>query len=102
MKIDVRESFLLLAQKERVECNILDTKYDQGDGTFMYASNYRIQYEYKGNLVEIDNDLGNYDLGTLVSYVSSQPERLAFKITARSIISQLFNRKKLPLIIGRR
>ena len=100
MKIDVRESFIQLAQKEKVQCAVNDQSGIGADGSQWSASNYRIQYQYKGNVVEIENDLGSYDLGTLVCYVSRQPDRLAFKITARSIVSQLFNRKKSPLIIA--
>ena len=96
----ITESFSSLASKQNGNFQKKDGKYHIGDGSFLHNTNYSTSFNYKNSEVIVKNELGHQNLGFAECIISLQPNNSEFEITTRSIISQIFNRKKTPLIVS--
>lgn len=78
---------------------INDTKVAGNLGSFIAISKYQIEIEYQKYLIEIDNELGNYNLGVI--RMDLQGQHLPyFKISTRNHFVNLLTRKNEMLKIS--
>jgi hypothetical protein len=78
---------------------INDTKVAGHIGSFIAISKYRIELEHKNYLIEIDNELGNHNLGSVRMDLHGQ-HIPSFKISTRNHFLNLLTRKKEMLKIS--
>lgn len=72
-------------------------KYGGEIGSFLHTSRYILTYEYKNCQVTIENSLGLDNMGNIELLVPIPQKDFQFEVKTRSIISQVWNRKKPPL-----
>ncbi len=96
----ITESFTNLASKQKGDFEKVDGKNLIGDGSFLHNTKYLTSFTYKGQKIIVENELGHQNLGYAECLIPLQLENFGFEIITKSIINQLFNRKKMPLVVS--
>ncbi|MFT5820369.1 MAG: hypothetical protein ACI8ZM_001608 [Crocinitomix sp.] len=89
--------FNKLAELVEGDLKKYDDKYHVGDSSFLHTATYILTYEYQNCHVTIKNSFGQDNIGNIEILLPIQSNNFKFEIKTKSILSQLWNRKKSPL-----
>ena len=95
----LRKILAELASKEDGKWNATQLKENAGGGVKRFATEYILQFLYKGVTIELKCDFGKYDSCVVYALYPNLIEDYTFSIHTKSQFFRLFSRSKAPFTV---